>query len=145
MRTVSDRIRHAIGFEVIGLLIVVFGLSQFGFNIGHVGIVGVLFSIIATVWTYFYNQFFDNFIMRTYNVQKKKVHHRILQSIGFEVGLLIITIPVLSVVLKVTLMEAFILDIGLVAFYLFFSFFYNVIYDATFPIKQLVGHDKQSE
>ena len=42
-------------------------------------------------------------------------------------------------------MEAFILDIGLVAFYLFFSFFYNVIYDATFPIKQLVGHDKQSE
>ncbi|PSW69587.1 transporter, partial [Photobacterium sp. GB-50] len=33
----------------------------------------------------------------------------------------------------------------LVVFYLFFSYFYNVIYDAVFPIKQLVVHDKQSE
>lgn len=78
MRTTFDRIRHAIGFEVIGfevigLLLMVGILSQFGFELGHVGAVGVFFSIVATLWNYVYNQWFDNFMQQKYSTTQKTV------------------------------------------------------------------------
>ncbi len=78
MRTTFDRIRHAIGFEVIGLLLMVSILSQFGFELGHVGAVGVFFSIVATLWNYVYNQWFDNFMQQKYSTTQKTVRIRLL-------------------------------------------------------------------
>ena len=135
MRTTSDRIRHAIGFELIGLFCIVFVLSQFGFQIGHVGAIGVLFSIIATVWNFFYCQWFDKIMPQLFNTTVKTAYHRVLQSIGFEAGLLILTIPLLAIILNVSLWQAFLLDIGLVLFYLFYSYGYNWLYDWIFPTK----------
>lgn len=73
MRTTFDRIRHAIGFEIIGLILMVGILSQFGFEIGHVGVVGVFFSIVATVWNYLYNLWFDKLMYKKYNATQKNV------------------------------------------------------------------------
>ncbi|KLV04628.1 transporter [Photobacterium aquae] len=134
MRTTSDRIRHAIFFELIGLVIIVFGLSQLGFQLGHVGAVGVLFSVIATVWNFVYCKWFDAMMPRLFKTTVKTVLHRVLQSIGFEAGLLVITIPVLAWVLNVSLWQALLLDLGLVVFYLFYSYIYNWCYDWVFPV-----------
>ncbi|KJG11379.1 transporter [Photobacterium kishitanii] len=134
MRTTFDRIRHAIGFEVIGLLLMVGILSQFGFELGHVGAVGVFFSIVATLWNYVYNQWFDNFMQQKYSTTQKTVRIRLLHSLGFEAGLLVFTIPVLAWVLNVSLWHAFVLDIGMVVFYLFYAYGYNLIYDRIYPI-----------
>ncbi|CEO39665.1 PACE efflux transporter [Photobacterium kishitanii] len=134
MRTTFDRIRHAIGFEVIGLLLMVGILSQFGFELGHVGAVGVFFSIVATLWNYVYNQWFDNFMQQKYSTTQKTVRIRLLHSLGFEAGLLVVTIPVLAWVLNVSLWHAFVLDIGMVVFYLFYAYGYNLIYDRIYPI-----------
>ncbi|MEC6831668.1 chlorhexidine efflux transporter [Photobacterium toruni] len=59
---------------------------------------------------------------------------RIVHSIGFEVGLLISTIPALAWVLSVSLWHAFVLDIGMVIFYLFYAYGYNLIYDRIYPV-----------
>lgn len=134
MRTTFDRIRHAIGFEVIGLLLMVGILSQFGFELGHVGAVGVFFSIVATLWNYVYNQWFDNLMQQKYSTTEKTVRIRLLHSLGFEAGLVIFTIPVLAWVLNVSLWHAFVLDIGMVVFYLFYAYAYNLIYDRIYPI-----------
>ncbi|SMY32611.1 MULTISPECIES: PACE efflux transporter [Photobacterium] len=134
MRTTFDRIRHAIGFEVIGLLLMVGILSQFGFELGHVGAVGVFFSIVATLWNYVYNQWFDNLMQQKYSTTQKTVRIRLLHSLGFEAGLVIFTIPVLAWVLNVSLWHAFVLDIGMVVFYLFYAYGYNLIYDRIYPI-----------
>ncbi|OBU18524.1 transporter [Photobacterium aquimaris] len=134
MRTTFDRIRHAIGFEVIGLLLMVGILSQFGFELGHVGAVGVFFSIVATLWNYVYNQWFDNLMQQKYSTTQKTVRIRLLHSLGFEAGLVIFTIPVLAWVLNVSLWHAFVLDIGMVVFCLFYAYGYNLIYDRIYPI-----------
>ncbi len=55
MRTRLDRIRHAVCFEIIGLILLVGVLSQLGFDSGHIGVVGIAFSILATGWNYIYN------------------------------------------------------------------------------------------
>ncbi|KJF88750.1 PACE efflux transporter [Photobacterium phosphoreum] len=134
MRTTFDRIRHAIGFEIIGLILMVGILSQFGFEIGHVGVVGVFFSIVATVWNYLYNLWFDRLMYKKYNATQKTLLQRIIHSLGFEVGLLIFTIPALAWVLNVSLWHALVLDIGMVIFYLFYAYGYNLIYDRIYPI-----------
>ncbi|MEC6795684.1 PACE efflux transporter [Photobacterium sp. S4TG1] len=134
MRTTFDRIRHAIGFEIIGLILMIGILSQFGFELGHVGIVGVFFSIVATVWNYLYNLWFDKLMHKKYNDTKKTLSQRVIHSIGFEVGLLTLTIPALAWVLNVSLWHAFVLDIGMVIFYLFYAYGYNLIYDRIYPI-----------
>ncbi|OBU16868.1 transporter [Photobacterium aquimaris] len=134
MRTRLDRIRHAVCFEVIGLILLVGVLSQLGFDGSHVGVVGIAFSILATGWNYIYNIWFDRMLYRRYKTAVKTTAIRIVHSLGFEAGLLVVTIPILSWVLKVTLWEAFVLDIGMVLFYLIYAYVYNIAYDRLFPI-----------
>ena len=135
MRTTFDRIRHAIFFELIGLVIIVGILSQFGFEMGHVGMMGVLFSVIATGWNYVYNIGFDRYMLNKTGSVNKSSLIRILHALGFEGGLLFLTIPLMALILSISLWDAFVLDMGLVIFYLFYAYVYNLSYDKLFPIK----------
>ncbi|MCG7495670.1 PACE efflux transporter [Vibrio sp. Of7-15] len=136
MRTTADRIRHAIAFEIIGLVLMIGILSQFGFELAHVGMMGLAFSIIATVWNYVYNIGFDNFMMKKFNSTEKSLLVRVFHSIGFEAGLLIITIPAIAWMLDLSLWNAFLLDMGMVVFYLIYAYVYNLAYDKVFPVNQ---------
>ncbi|MDD9178747.1 MULTISPECIES: PACE efflux transporter [Aliivibrio] len=137
MRSRFDRIRHAIMFELIGLILIVGVLSQFGFEMGHVGIMGVVFSLVATGWNYVYNILFDKYMMRKTGTTIKSTLNRVVHSLGFEGGLLFLTIPAMAWFLNISLLEAFILDIGLVVFYLFYAYVYNLAYDEAFPINEI--------
>lgn len=77
MRNRLDRIRHAILFELIGLVLVVAVLSQFGFEMGHVGVMGVVFSVVATGWNYVYNILFDNYMMKRTGSTVKTTMNRV--------------------------------------------------------------------
>ncbi len=137
MRSRFDRIRHAIMFELIGLILIVGVLSQFGFEMGHVGIMGVVFSLVATGWNYVYNILFDKYMLRKTGSTVKSTLNRVVHSLGFEGGLLILTIPAMAWFLNISILEAFILDISLVVFYLFYAYVYNLAYDKAFPINEV--------
>ncbi|OCH06379.1 PACE efflux transporter [Aliivibrio fischeri] len=137
MRSRFDRIRHAIMFELIGLILIVGVLSQFGFEMGHVGIMGVVFSLVATGWNYVYNILFDKYMLRKTGSTVKSTLNRVVHSLGFEGGLLILAIPAMAWFLNISILEAFILDIGLVVFYLFYAYVYNLAYDKAFPINEV--------
>ncbi len=94
MRTRLDRIRHAVCFEIIGLILLVGVLSQLGFDSGRIGVVGIAFSILATGWNYIYNIWFDRILYRRYKTAVKTTAIRIIHSLGFEAGLLFVTIPI---------------------------------------------------
>ena len=136
MRTRFDRIRHAVLFEIIGLAITIGVLSQFGFEIGHLGILGVFFSVVATAWNYIYNIVFDKYLFKK---TVKTTSIRIVHSLGFEVGLLFLTLPVMAWFLGISLLDAFLLDIGFIIFYLFYAYIYNLTYDKVFPINEVLG------
>ncbi|QUM75579.1 PACE efflux transporter [Moritella sp. 24] len=134
MRTRLDRIRHAVLFEIIGLIAIMGVLSQLGFELGHVGAMGVLFSVVATGWNYVYNIGFDKYMLSKLGTLTKTTFVRIVHSIGFEGGLLFLTIPFMAWFLDLSLWDAFVLDIGMVVFYLFYAYIYNLAYDRVFPI-----------
>ena len=135
MRTVKDRIRHTLGFEIIGLIIFVPLASWlFGFDIQSIGLIAVAASIIATLWNYFYNLLFDHSMLKLRGNVHKTVPLRKLHAFLFEGGLLLLFLPIIAWHLGISLWQAFLMDITMATFYLVHAFVYNWIYDNVFPI-----------
>ncbi|CAH0535921.1 PACE efflux transporter [Vibrio marisflavi] len=136
MRTPLDRVRHAISFEIIGLVIIVFAFKHLGYDAGHIGVLGVVLSVIATGWNYIYNIGFDKFLLKRFGSIKKTTLIRIFHALIFEGGLVIITVPMIACFLNVGLFQALILDIGLVIFYVIYAYVFNLGYDKVFPVPE---------
>ena len=135
MRSTKDRIRHALAFEIIGLLIFAPLASWvFGFELHSMGVIAIAGSIVATVWNYFYNVLFDNAMLKLRGEVKKTVPIRVLHAALFEGGLLVLFLPAIAWYLDISLWEAFKMDIAMATFYLVYAFVYNWIYDRVFPI-----------
>ena len=135
MRTRKDRIRHALGFEVIGLLIFApLASLVFGFELQLMGVMALIGSIVATVWNYFYNVLFDRAMLKLRGTVQKTVSIRVLHAVLFEGGLLLLFLPAIAWYLNISLWDAFKMDIAMATFYLIYAFIYNWIYDKVFPI-----------
>ncbi|MCX7567692.1 PACE efflux transporter [Sulfitobacter sp. F26169L] len=135
MRTTRDRIRHAISFEFIGLLLVVpLGALGFGLHAADIGVVAVSAATIATLWNYLYNWLFDRAMRWWKGSVQKSIILRILHAILFEAGLLLVTLPLLAYVLGIGLWQALVVDLAFVVFYLIYAFIFNWVYDLVFPL-----------
>ena len=137
MRTFSDRVRHAIMFEIIGLAVFTPGAAfLFDQPIGHMGVIGVVSATAATVWNFVFNLGFDRTMLRLRGSVMKTMPIRVLHTVLFELGLIAILIPFIAWYLGIGLLTALILDLTVVAFYLAYAFVFNIVYDWAFPIPQ---------
>ena len=135
MRTHRDRIRHAVGFEVIALILSIPIISFFfNFDIKDIGVIAIVGSIMATIWNYGFNIAFDKGMVRFKRSTFKTPAIRVLHVLLFEGGLLILYLPMVSWYLGISLWQALIMDASLVGFYLAYNFSYNWAYDKMFPI-----------
>ncbi len=140
MRKTKDRIRHALSFEIVGLLLITpAGSWAFGHPILDIGAVAIVGATIATLWNYFYNLIFDLTMLRLRGGVRKSVATRILHAILFEAGLLLILLPFIAWYLGISLIQALVMDISFAAFYLVYTFIFNWAYDIAFPIPEREG------
>ncbi|MCR0985685.1 PACE efflux transporter [Roseomonas populi] len=136
MRTTRDRIRHAILFELIGLaLIIPLGGLVFGLGAETMGVIGVGSAVAATAWNYAYNLGFDRAMQRWAGHTRKSLGLRIAHAVLFEAGLLVILLPPIAWYLGVTLVQAFVMDLAIAAFYVAYAFAFNLAYDRVFPLQ----------
>ena len=135
MRTRSDRIRHAVSFEVIALaLITPLAALAVDKPMHDMGVVTVVSAMVAMGWNYLYNLLFDHAMLRWAGHLKKTVFMRVLHSILFEVGLVAALLPFVAWYLAISLTEALVLDIGIALFFMVYAFVFNWVYDAIFPV-----------
>jgi len=135
MRSTADRIRHAVLFEIIGVILLVpLGNLVLDVGVQDMGVIGIGSAFIATVWNYVYNILFDRGMLRVTGSTRKTVRVRVLHAILFEAGLLVILLPLMALYLGIGLLEALILDSAIVVFYLVYAFVYNLVYDRVFPV-----------
>lgn len=136
MRSFGDRVRHAVLFEVIGLAMFT-PMAAIVFNqpVAHMGVIGVVGATVATLWNFLYNLGFDRALMRLRGKVQKTISIRIIHAVIFEAGLVVILIPFIAWYLQITLVEALLMDIAVVTFYLVYAFVFNIVYDWAFPIK----------
>ena len=135
MRTHRDRIRHAVGFEIIALILSIPIMSFFfSFDIKDIGVIAIIGSIMATIWNYGFNIVFDKGMVRFKRSTFKTPAIRVLHVLLFESGLLMLYLPMVAWYLGISLWQALIMDASLVGFYLAYNFSYNWAYDKMFPI-----------
>lgn len=137
MRTTGDRIRHAISFEIIGLIIVIpLGSIAFGMPAENIGVVGVVSATIATAWNYIYNLGFDHAMQRLRGNTQKTPALRVAHAILFEFGLLLVLLPFIAWYLGISIWHALAMDIAFALFYVVYAFVFNWSYDRIFPLPE---------
>jgi uncharacterized membrane protein len=135
MRATKDRIRHAISFEIIALVVITpLGAWAFGIPLHSIGVVAIVSATIATVWNYAYNLLFDLAMLRIAGDVRKALALRIVHTVLFEAGLLAVLLPFIVWQLGVTVMQAFVMDLSFALFYSAYAFVFNWVYDVTFPV-----------
>ena len=137
MRDTADRIRQAVLFEILGIVIVTpLGAWAFDFGMGRIGAVAIIGASVATLWNYAYNLGFDHLLFRLRGSADKTVPLRIVHAFGFEGGMLVLLVPVFAWWLGVTLVQAFLMDVSFAVFYLVYTFAFTWAYDTVFPVRR---------
>lgn len=135
MRSTADRIRQALSFEVIGLVLVT-PLFAFLFNhsMSDIGVVAFIGATAATIWNYLFNLGFDKALLRWRGDVRKTLPLRILHAVLFEGTLLVLLLPLFAWYLGVSLLTALMMDLAFALFYMVYAFVFTWGYDSLFPV-----------
>lgn len=127
-RSVKERFFHALGFEVLAIAICApLGTWLLGYSLAHMGLLTLMVSLIAMTWNMAFNALFDG-AQRRMGFQRT-LWARAAHSMLFEIGLILAVVPLAAWWLDIGLWEAFVLDIGIVLFFLPYTFVFNWGYD----------------
>ena len=145
MRSALDRLRHALSFEIIALILVIpAGAILFDVPLHDFGVVGIVSATLATLWNLGYNVLFDLALQRLTGTTLKSRIVRVLHALAFEAGLLVVVLPFIAWYLGISLWDAFVLDIALAAFYIVYAYVFNLIYDTLFPLPEWAQEQAES-
>ena len=97
------------------------------------GLASVLASVTAVIWNVVYNTLFEAWEARQ-GTRGRSVLRRVVHAIGFEGGLVLAIVPMFAWALGTSLQDAFLLDIGLVVFFMLYSFAFNWAFDLVFGL-----------
>lgn len=128
---VKRRLLYTLGFELISVAGTMVFFIILGYDVFHVAWFSILISLIAVTWNFIWNTIFEA-IEKKANWKGRSVGNRIVHALGFEGGLLVIIVPLMAWWLDITFPEAFLMELGLLTFFLLFTYVYNYAFDRVF-------------
>ncbi|WP_137935898.1 multidrug/biocide efflux PACE transporter [Chitinivorax sp. B] len=127
-KTVKERILHSVLFEVGGLLVIVpLAAWVLDKKLVDVGGLGIMLTTLALLWNMLFNAGFEH-LERAMN-WTRTVRIRVLHTLLFEGGLILGGVPLAAWWLNMSLIGAFLVDVGLFLAYLPYTFCFNWLYD----------------
>jgi len=139
MQGLKRRVFYITLYEGIAIIAASAGLSLMsGQGVDHSGPLAVIASVIAVVWNLVFNALFERWESRQ-TVRGRSLKRRIAHAIGFEGGLVAFLVPVFAWWLDVTLWTALVMDLGLVVFFLLYTFVFNWAFDLLFGLPASAG------
>ncbi|KVO26251.1 multidrug/biocide efflux PACE transporter [Burkholderia ubonensis] len=128
-KTMTERLVHALTFELVAIaLCAPLGAWLLDMPVTYVGALTVMVSLIAMAWNMTFNTLFDRLERRFGWV--RNVGLRIVHAVAFELGLVAMVVPLAAWWLGIGLVEALLLDLGIVLFFLPYTFCFNLAYDS---------------
>ena len=134
MQGIKRRIVYITFYELIAIAAATAGLALMSDSeVGHASVAAVAASAVAVVWNLVFNTLFERWEAR----QAKKgrsIWRRVAHAVGFEGGLVVTLVPLFAWWLNISLWEAFVLDLGLIVFFLIYTFVFNLAFDKIFGL-----------
>ncbi|GAA2844086.1 PACE efflux transporter [Leucobacter komagatae] len=138
MSAVLRRIIYVVTYEVTAILFVSLALMALGHSGAGSGLVAIASSTVALLWNFVWTSLFEAWERRQAS-QTRTVRRRIAHAIGFEGGLVVFLIPLLAWILNVSLLDAFILELGILVFFLVYTFAFAWLFDIVLPPAKHAG------
>ncbi|MCA0213621.1 MAG: PACE efflux transporter [Proteobacteria bacterium] len=139
MTPTTRRVVQAILYEVIAIAFVGPVLSV-AFDEPQTSTFGlaVVLSTIALTWNYAFNWIFERWETRQ-AVRGRSFARRLAHGVGFEGGLAVILIPVMSLWLGISPAAAFVANLGLLAFFFVYAVVFTWGFDRVFGLPASAG------
>ncbi|MGO1251447.1 PACE efflux transporter [Psychrobacter sp.] len=126
------RILYVAVFEIIAIVSSTFVLMKIsGGNAAESLPVAVMVSLAAVIWNFVYNTAFEAWESRK-RVAKRTLLIRSVHALGFDGGLVLICIPIYMIWYDVGFVQAFMMEVALLLFFLVYTFFFTLIFDKIF-------------
>jgi uncharacterized membrane protein len=134
MQGIKRRIVYVALYEAIAIACTTAGLAGLAeHDAGASSLAAVLASATAVAWNVIYNTLFEAWEAKQARGGRSLVR-RVVHAIGFEGGLVLAIVPMFAWTLGTSLVDAFMLDIGLVVFFTAYSFVFNWAFDLVFGL-----------
>lgn len=134
MQGIKRKVVYVGLYEAIAIVAASLGFAfMSGQELSHAAPLSVAASVIAVCWNLVFNGLFEMWESRQ-AVKGRSVARRVAHAIGFEGGLVVILVPLVAWWLDVSLWHAFLMDLGLVVFFLVYTFAFNWVFDRVFGL-----------
>lgn len=121
-------------YELIAIAVASTGLALgSGASLERAGVIAVVSSVIAVVWNLVYNTLFERWEARQ-RVRGRSIRRRIAHAVGFELGFLVLLVPLFAWWFGITVWHALVLEVGLALFFLTYTFVFNWAFDQVFGL-----------
>lgn len=139
MTPTTRRVVQAILYEVIAIAFVgpVLGVAFDQPQASTFGLAVVL-STIALAWNYVFNWLFERWEARQ-AVRGRSLARRLAHGVGFEGGLTVLLVPVMSSWLGISPAAAFVANLGLLAFFFVYAVVFTWAFDRVFGLPASAG------
>ena len=128
------RVLQAVLYEIFAIAFVGPVLSM-AFDKPATSTLGLAFvlSSIALAWNYVFNALFEGWESRQI-VKGRSFARRLAHGLGFEGGLVVILVPVMAYWLDISAVNAFLANLGLLAFFFFYAITFTWAFDRVFGL-----------
>ncbi|MYM24101.1 PACE efflux transporter [Duganella sp. FT135W] len=133
MQGLKRKVVYVSLFELIAIGLTSSILIFSGQDAGHAGAAAVASSGLAIIWNFIFNSLFETWEARQVT-RGRSWKRRAVHAIGFEGGLVLVLVPLFAWWLNITLWEALVLDIGLLLFFMVYTYIFSLAFDRVFGL-----------
>ena len=128
------RLLYVTLYELIAIAAATLGLAALsGQGAAHSGVLAVAASAIAVAWNMVFNTLFERWEAR-HAQRGRTLKRRLAHAVGFEGGLVLALVPLMAWWFDITLWQALVMDLGLIVFFLCYTFAFNWVFDRIFGL-----------
>lgn len=106
---------------------------MFATSLQSSALLALAMSSIALAWNYVFNALFERWEARQV-VKGRSLGRRLLHGIGFEGGLVLFLVPLMAWWLNISLLEALIADLAILAFFFVYAIVFTWAFDRVFGL-----------
>ncbi len=133
LQGVLRRVVYVALYEGLAIAFVTIAFVAGDQSLGSASGVAVGSSLIAVLWNLVFNAAFERWESRQ-RVRGRSRARRLAHAIGFEGGLALWLVPFMAWWLEVGLWQALLLDLGLLLFFLAYTFVFTWVFDRLFGL-----------
>ncbi|MBJ2270391.1 PACE efflux transporter [Pseudomonas sp. MF6772] len=136
MQGPSRKILQAILYESIAVAVLSPSISLiYDEGLAHAGALSLMLSVCALLWNVLFNYVFECWEARQPQ-RARTLGRRLLHSLGFEGGLVLLLVPLVAWWLEISWWAALVTDLGLFVFFFFYALAFQWVFDRVFDVPE---------